>query len=220
MSIRISQVEKLDGIKSWSLLAGDDCPGRINLITKEIAEVCQGCYALGGNYRFPNVKAPRIENGTDWERDEWEDEMVTRLQGEEYFRWFDSGDMKTARLGWKMLNVMRRTPHTRHWVATRMGKFPKFQPIIAAMMSLPNVMVRFSSDDLNTYEVGTHSCVVLTEGVELQGVTVCSAYKKDEDKVAKCHGCRACWDKDIKVIGYKAHGKKMRKVIKLVEERT
>ncbi len=74
--IRISVTSKLDGIRSWSLQARDTCPGAIG------ADACKGCYATQGNYRYPNVKAPRIENREDWKRDEWEDEMVSQSGGE------------------------------------------------------------------------------------------------------------------------------------------
>jgi hypothetical protein len=44
-------------------------------------------------------------------------------------------------------------------------------------------------------------------------MTLCRAY----ENAGKCSGCRACWDKKIKVIAYPAHGQKMQKVIKLLK---
>ena len=210
----LSKTAKLDGIYSWSLTAGADCPGRFNLTTGLLAQVCEGCYATGGNYRFPNVQAVRTENKRDWASRDWEDRMVADLQGQEYFRWFDSGDAYSLTLARKILRVMKRTPDTKHWFATRMGKFPKFAPVLAEMQALPNVAVRFSADDIGTYGA-EHSCMVFDPAGEIpDGVTACSAYVAEGDKVAKCHGCRACWDKSVPVIGYKAHGRKM---IKLLE---
>lgn len=207
--IKLSKVEKLDGIWSWSLLAGVHCPGKVNALTKQIAEVCSGCYATGGNYRFPNVKAPRIANAKDWSRRAWVDDMVSALDGHEYFRWFDSGDAYSLTLARKIQRVMARTPNTKHWFATRMGKFDKFKPVLEAMASLPNVSVRFSADDIGAYGP-EHSCMVYDpSGPVPDGVKACNAYAEGDDKVAKCHGCRDCWDKTIPVIGYKAHGRKM-----------
>jgi len=38
----------------------------------------------------------------------------------------------------------------------------------------------------------------------------CEAYERD----GKCGTCRACWDKDVKVVAYVAHGQKMLKQVK------
>jgi len=43
------------------------------------------------------------------------------------------------------------------------------------------------------------------------GATECQAYQHE----GKCNGCRACYNKDVQVIAYKAHGIKMAKVIKI-----
>ena len=208
----LSKTAKLDGIYSWSLTAGADCPGKINLKTNTLAEVCAGCYAIGGNYRYPNVQAVRIQNREEWQQDDWEDQMVSALENQTHFRWFDSGDAYSLTLAWKIYRVMVRTPDTKHWLATRMGKFSKFAPVLSEMQALPNVMVRFSADDIGKYGP-EHTAMVWHDTVP-EGVTPCSSYVAEGDKVAKCHGCRACWDKSVPVIGYKAHGRKM---IKLLE---
>jgi hypothetical protein len=78
-----------------------------------------------GNYRFPNVKAPRVHNREDWKRDAWVDDMVSELDNDRYFRWFDSGDVYDIRLARKIYEVMKRTPWCLHWLPTRMHKFAK-----------------------------------------------------------------------------------------------
>lgn len=209
----LSVTAKLDGIHSWSLLAGVHCPG-MRAQTGRVAQVCEGCYATQGKYRFPSVKAVRLQNAKEWTADAWVDDMVTALKGHEYFRWFDSGDMYSVTLARKILMVMIMTPNTKHWLATRTGKFAKFKPVLDEMRKLPNVAVRFSADDVGTFSV-EHSCMVYDPSEPVpEGVKACNAYAKGEEKVAKCHGCRDCWDKTIPVIGYKAHGRKM---IKLLE---
>jgi len=42
---------------------------------------------------------------------------------------------------------------------------------------------------------------------------LCRAYEHG----GKCNGCRACYDKTVPLVSYPAHGKKMTKVIKLVQ---
>jgi hypothetical protein len=214
MAIRISVTSKLDGIRSWSLQALDTCPGSL-ASPGVLVDACKGCYATTGNYRYPNVKAPRIENREDWQRLEWVDDMVKALDSDRYFRWFDSGDMYTLGLAEKILEVMKRTPWVKHWLPTRMHKFPKFQMVLSEMQALPNVMVRFSSDSVTgDFIPGLHGSVIVPDANTLpDGVTLCRAY----ENAGKCSGCRACYDKTVGVIAYPAHGVKMAKVIKIVK---
>lgn len=209
---KISITAKLDGIKSWSLQALETCPGSIGNDGK-LVDACSGCYATGGNYRFPSVKATRQHNKEDWKNDGWVEAMVAAMQDSRYFRWFDSGDMYSLELAEKILSVMRLTPWVKHWLPTRMFKFVKFHAVIASMQALDNVVVRFSSDSVTGEVVsGTNtSTIAPTPEAHYNGVKVCEAYQHG----GKCNGCRACWNKDVNVIGYVAHGAKMNKVIKL-----
>lgn len=212
MTVRISVTSKLDGIRSWSLQALDTCPGSLNK-DGTLVPACSGCYATTGNYRFANVKAPRLENQEDWKRDAWVDDMVAALDSDRYFRWFDSGDVYALALAEKIYEVMYLTPWVKHWLPTRMHKFPKFQAVLAKMEALPNVVVRRSSDDVDgTFTAGLHGSTIVPAAEDApEGVTVCHAY----DHGGKCNSCRACWSKDVAVVGYVAHGVKMKKVIRL-----
>lgn len=213
-TIRISTTSKLDGIRSWSLQALETCPGAI-VSPGVLADACKGCYATTGNYNYPNVKEPRAANKLDWERLNWVDDMCEALDNDRYFRWFDSGDMYSLGLAEKILEVMKRTPWVKHWLPTRMHKFPKFQLVINEMKALDNVSVRFSSDSITgEFIPGTHGSVIIpTPDFQLEGASVCEAYQNE----GKCSGCRNCWDKSIDVIAYPAHGKKMQKVIKIMK---
>ena len=212
MAIRISTTSKLDGVRSWSLEARETCPGAINPATGDLVPACQGCYAVGGNYRFANVKAPRAENRDDWKRDGWAADMAAALRNDRYFRWFDSGDMYDVRLARKILQVMAMTPDVRHWLPTRMHKFAKFQPVLAAMDALPNVMVRRSSDSVTgEFDARVHGSTIVPDTAPREGVTLCHA----ANNAGKCGPCRACYSKDVPVIGYLAHGAAMSKVVKL-----
>ncbi len=209
MMVKISVTSKLDGIRSWSLQALDTCPGSI-AAPGELVDACKGCYATTGNYRYPNVKAPREHNKTDWTRMEWVDDMVRELDSDRYFRWFDSGDMYTLALAEKILEVMIRTPWCKHWLPTRMHKFPKFQQVLQRMQALDNVSVRFSSDSVTgEYIPGLHGSVIVPDASFKTPATLCRAYEHG----GKCNKCRACWDKTVPVIAYPAHGQKMSKII-------
>jgi len=210
--MKISVTSKLDGIRSWSLEALETCPGSW-AEPGVLVPACAGCYATTGNYRYPNVKAPRAHNKTDWQRMDWTDDMVQELQNDRFFRWFDSGDMYSVALAEKMLEVMQRTPWCSHWLPTRMHKFPKFAMVIRAMQALPNVMVRPSSDSIvGEFLPGLHGSVIVPDSrVNPDMVTLCRAYEHG----GRCNGCRACWDKSIDLIAYPAHGQKMAKVIRI-----
>ena len=212
--IKLSVTSKLDGIRSWSLNALDTCPGSLES-PGVLVDACKGCYATTGNYRFSNVKAPRESNKLDWQRLNWIDDMVQALENDRFFRWFDSGDMYSLGLAEKMLEVMIRTPWVSHWLPTRMHKFPKFKLVLDQMQKLKNVCVRFSSDSVQgQYIKGVHgSVIVATPQNVKKGMKLCEAYLNE----GKCDGCRACYDKKVKLIAYPAHGKTMHKVIRILK---
>jgi hypothetical protein len=138
--------------------------------------------------------------------------MVKALDSSRYFRWFDSGDMYDLRLANKILDVMIATPWVKHWLPTRMHKFIKFKGVIDRMEALDNVVVRFSSDSVTGGFVGgLNSSTIFSDTLPV-GATECQAYQHE----GKCNGCRACYDKSVSVIAYKAHGVKMAKVIKIM----
>jgi hypothetical protein len=96
-----------------------------------------------------------------------------------------------------------------------MHKFPKFSIVLQNMAALPNVSVRFSSDSVNgQFTKGLHGSVIVADSTQhTKGMTLCRAY----ENAGKCSGCRACWDKKVKVIAYPAHGQKMQKVIQILK---
>jgi hypothetical protein len=207
---KLSKASKMP-CRSWSLQALDTCPASIGA-DGELVDACKGCYATDGNYRFSNVKAPRLHNREDWKQTDWVDAMVAELDNDRYFRWFDSGDMYSLKLAEKIYAVMVATPWTRHWLPTRMHKFAKFADILAKMEALPNVVVRLSSDSINGDIIAgnTTSTIIPTISHRKPKMTICEAYERD----GKCATCRACWDKDVEVVAYVAHGRKMAKQIK------
>jgi hypothetical protein len=209
--VKLSKTSKL-GTKSWSLQALETCPGSVDK-NGELVPACSGCYATTGMYHFGAVKAVRADNKADWQRDGWTNDMVKALSKDSHFRWFDSGDMYSLSLAEKMLAIMVATPNTKHWLPTRMYKFPKFRAVLDKMMALPNVMVRFSSDAVDgTFTPGVHGSTIVPDATSAPaGVTTCPAYTQG----GKCLTCRACYDKSVAVIGYPAHGRKMAKVIKI-----
>lgn len=215
MSVKLSKARKLS-CASWSLEAIKTCPGA-RAKGGGLVPVCEGCYATTGNYRFPNVKKPRVHNREDWKRDDWVTDMVVLLAPMPFFRWFDSGDVYCEGLASKILEVMKGTPKTKHWLPTRSYKFKKIKRVLTKMKQLPNVAVRYSSDTINKFDKKVHGSVVITSDRIADGepdsnriqAHICFAYEQD----GKCGDCRDCWDKTIKTIAYPTHGNKMAKVV-------
>ena len=207
---RFSKPSKMP-CRSWSLQALDTCPAS-KKPDGELVDACKGCYATTGFYAMGSVKAPREHNREDWKNSDWVDVMAAELDNDRYFRWFDSGDLYSLALAEKVLEVMRRTPWCNHWLPTRMHKFEKFAPVLAEMQALPNVVVRLSSDSVTGETVqgaATSSTIIPTVSHSLPSMSVCEAY----DRGGKCATCRLCWSKDVAVVAYPAHGKKMIKHI-------
>ena len=206
--MKISQVGKLNS-RSWSLEAFETCPASTDS-KGELVPACKGCYAVGGNYRFKNVKNARAHNKKDWKRGEWVADMIEELDSDRYFRWFDSGDMYSLKLAYKMLEICKATPWTKHWIPTRMHKFPKFKEVIDLLNALDNVVVRLSSDGVNgeIVQEAQYSSTIIPFINSVTMATVCNAPLQD----GKCKKCRACWDKSVKVIAYAGHGAKMKKI--------
>ena len=206
--MKISKVGKLNS-RSWSLEALETCPASKGS-DGELVPACKGCYAVGGNYRFQNVKDARSHNKRDWKRSEWVADMIEELDSDRYFRWFDSGDMYSLALAEKMYEICKATPWTKHWIPTRMHKFKKFIDVIDRLNALDNVVVRLSSDGVNgeIVQEAKYSSTIIPFINSVTIATVCNAPLQE----GKCKKCRACWSKDVKVIAYAGHGAKMKKI--------
>jgi len=211
--IHLSKTSKMDGIKSWSLQAMETCPGSFNS-DGTLVPPCEMCYASVGRYHGNNVKIPRINNRAAWQDESWVIDMINMIKEEKFFRWFDSGDVYHPKLAEKIYQVMKGTPNVRHWLPTRSHKIDKIRPWLEKMNKLENVKVRYSSDSvMGEYEKGLHgSTIIPAHHTDDENLTVCGAYSRG----GKCKGCRACWDKNVDIIAYPAHGIRAKKVIRLL----
>lgn len=214
--VMLSNTKKL-GVKSWSLQALNTCPASIDS-EGNLVDACSGCYATYGNYRFNNVKATREYNKQVWQNEDFVNDFVEKLDTERYFRWFDSGDMYSLSLAKKIYEIMLNTPHVKHWLPTRMHKFKKFEGILKNMQSLPNVVIRLSSDDItgkkvNSDLIKTNSTILPSELIEGYEGFICPAYKQG----GECLTCKACYNKEIDTIAYVAHGVVMKSKIKKLD---
>lgn len=204
MAVTLSKPSKMP-CKTWSLEAGSTCPGSIDPTTKLPLPVCAGCYAKDGFYNMPNSKLVRDANREDWKRADWADDMVVALSKQSYFRWFDSGDVYHPMLALKIMEVIQRTPHVKHWLPTKSYTIPKIRVILELIKALPNASVRYSSPSIVGEFTEEHGATVIPYAETPTEATVCEAYSRN----GKCGSCRVCWDKEVKVVAYPAHGTRM-----------
>ena len=214
MTVVLSKASKVP-CKSWSLQAGTTCPGSIDSITKKPVAVCAGCYAKDGFYNMPGAVKVRDFNREDWKRDGWVADMISALKGQNYFRWFDSGDCYHPLLAAKILQVMQATPETKHWLPTKSYKIPRIRAILEQMKTLANVSVRFSSDSMIGEYDADHGSTVVPYAETPTKATMCEAYTRD----GKCGDCRACWNKSVAVVAYPAHGSRMMAMVRRMNKK-
>ena len=114
-------------------------------------------------------------------------------------------------LAFKILLVMQKTPHVQHWLPTKSYKIPRIRAILERMKSLPNAAVRYSSDSMTGEFATEHgSTVIPFADSATEATKVCDAYERS----GKCGDCRACWSKEVAVVAYPAHGRRMGKIVK------
>jgi len=177
--------------RSWSLEAGVTCPG------SHTAEVCKGCYAKKGMYRFPVVKGTRQSNRIDYKTPDWVARMVKELTKLDYMRWFDSGDLESTALATKIEEVIKLTPNVTHWLPTRSDKIKSIKTVVDRIKTLPNVAVRLSADNIGLTKLertGVNSYVIRPEDIpkaELLGITVCPVTTDANKK--SCGDCTLCY---------------------------
>ena len=197
---KLSKASKMN-CKSFSLPVNlEVCKGMIDA-TGKVKPVCQSCYAKKGFYHMPVVKAVRENNLIASKKIDFAKHMIKLLEKQKYFRWFDSGDVYSNDFLRTIEEICYNTPHVKHWIPTKSRELFN-QPTWDRLESLPNVTVRYSSPSI----IGTYE--------EKHGSTVSSVIKKSTKELfycpasnqkGKCNDCRACWNKNLKVVSYLKH---------------
>jgi len=157
--------------------------------------VCNGCYALKGNYvRFPKVGEALERRFQKLQAPSWVPAMVILISKHKYFRWHDAGDIQTLDHLKRIFEVCKLTPDTKHWMPTREASIlqqvkPEDVP--------ENLIIRMSSHmiDQGPVKFWPWTSTVVTAG------PTCPAPKQDN----QCKSCRACWNRDIANVAYGKH---------------
>lgn len=171
------------------------------LMRKNPDTICAKCYAHKGRYVFTYVKAAlynRLRSLTD---SRWVDAMVTLISNKKYFRWHDSGDIQNLDHFKKILEVVKLTPNTLHWLPTR--EFTIVSNYFNDGGICPeNIAIRLSS-----MKVDGPAPVAMARKYNLLTCTVGSTSHTCPASLQgnKCNDCRTCWDKSVFNIEYKKH---------------
>jgi len=192
----LSQTSKMP-CRSWGISATKCKTG--SKLAKKKGTVCHDCYALKGAYVWSSVRKAHERRLSLINTSGWVDNMVAAINGDEYFRWFDSGDIQDDNHLADIVRVAIATPDTKHWLPTKeylivaryMRKHGRFPKNLTVRVSSPNI-------DQAPIEHYQHTSTVHTKkpfGRE------CIAHKQDNE----CKDCRACWNPRIKNISYKYH---------------
>ena len=186
----MTKTKKMPGL-SYSLPAWECKTG--SKLRKVEGTPCFGCYALKGNYvRYPAIKKAQYYRLKSLVRDSWTTAMVAQVKRQRWFRWHDAGDVQSIDHMNKILEVVRQTPGTNHWLPTQE------RPYLPAVETVPdNLVIRLSGSKVNgpAPTAWSHTSTVVTKGA------TCPAPSQG----GKCKECRMCWTKSIKNISYGKH---------------
>jgi len=194
----LSNPSKMPG-KSWGIEARATCPAGAKL-AKIPGSVCSKCYAAKGQYQFINVKNAHNVRLEKTKGPHWASAMVTMIGSDRYFRWHDSGDLYSYKYLLKIIQVIKATPGTNHWMPTHQHNFIK--RYIRENGPLPaNLTVRMGAAMID----GKPPITTLpTSSVHKENQPIgveCGAYKRN----GECGSCRKCWNASIKNISYPQH---------------
>ena len=186
----MTKTKKMPGL-SYSLPAWECQTG--SKLRKVEGTPCFGCYALKGNYtRYPAIKKAQYRRLASLVHDSWVTAMAAQVKRQKWFRWHDAGDVQSHEHMNKILEVVRQTPGTNHWLPTQE------RPYLPAVETVPdNLVIRLSGSKVNgpAPTAWSHTSTVVTKGA------TCPAPKQG----GKCKECRMCWTKSIKNVSYGKH---------------
>ena len=202
----MTRTSKMPGL-SYSLPAWECQTGA--KLRKIPGTPCHGCYALKGNYtRYPAIKKAQYYRLASLVHDSWTTAMVTQIKRHKIFRWHDAGDVQSNDHMSKILEVVRQTPNTNHWLPTQE------RPYLPAPERVPsNLVIRLSGSKVDgpapTAWSHTSSVIIKSFFWKVQ-LWINKIFKITGKCFApiqggKCKECRQCWTKSIKNVSYGKH---------------
>ena len=163
---------------------------------------CYRCYAMKGNYLFPDVQEGLMRRFNAFNHPRWVEAMSFMINKycTTHFRWFDSGDLADISMLEKIVMVCQNTSKIRHWLPTREVKVVK--DYLKIYKKFPNnLVVRVSAPMIDGEPLKSFRW---TSTVHHKSKAIghdCPSRFQDN----KCNDCRACWDKRVTNVSYHKH---------------
>ena len=199
----LSDTSKMPG-KSWGISATLCHTGA--KLAKRPGSICSSCYACKGSYTmYPAVAAAHAKRLSAYLADpaQWRAAMVKLITGQQYFRWFDSGDVQSPAMALDILAIADSLPDVRFWIASREVAF--WRDALAVRPLPANVTLRMSAAFPDTDHVPgqslTGTVALVHTGEPQAGAHACPAPQQG----GQCGACRACWSRDVAAVTYRAH---------------
>tara|TARA_R100001163_G_scaffold65367_1_gene62293 strand:- start:1270 stop:1914 length:645 start_codon:yes stop_codon:yes gene_type:complete len=179
------------------------------VLAKQQGSVCSKCYAMNGNYRFPNVQnalwrrydllmADMDNMLVSWTHHMTE--LIYRYEDSDYFRWHDSGDLQSVTHLSAINSIAIALPNIQFWLPTR--ELDIVESYLKEFKPQPNLTIRLSVDAIgNDKEPHPLFKSLPTSSVGSNNGWQCNARQHQN----KCGACRACWQHKIKNVDYALH---------------
>ena len=172
-----------------------------SVLAKISGTPCHECYALRGFYKMPSVKKAMDKRLTFMTSKHFVDRMVYLLANEDYFRWFDSGDIQSEKMGHDIIDIVELTPWCNHWLPSK--EYKMWKNILSTRILPFNVCLRISTPldntkPINGFDNTTTTYINKDKNPAYVGFK-CLAHK---NKIYECGNCRACWDNEVSNVAY------------------
>jgi hypothetical protein len=166
--------------------------------------VCAICYCLKGRYNFNNVQNAQNKRFKSIFKKYWVEAMtiaINKLEKSGYFRFHDAGDIQNEKHLDNICRICKNLPHIKFWLPSREYRIVS-NYIIGGNKIPDNLTIRLSAYTVDGQgpTILASKLGVLTSGVSNDSFT-CPSSKQD----GECKNCRACWDKHVSNVNYKAH---------------
>lgn len=185
-------------LPTWACKTGEK-------LSKVPGSVCEKCYAKRGRMMFKGVQIAQERRLECSKQPGWKEAMVEEISKEwpRYFRWFDSGDLQSHEMMADIVWIAQQLPHIQFWLPTQEREF--VHPYTEYDLLPKNLTVRISAAmiDGNIGKAFEHNSVVADKR-DYSDAHYCPATGKDRQQTT-CGNCRACWDKNVKLIVYRKH---------------
>lgn len=128
-------------IYTFSIPAGDTCPGKTGTCGKE-------CYAAEGFFVMPNVARSHLAAYNVTKSPSFVEDAVAELKKikAKVVRVHVAGDLYSRAYAQKWLAIFRKSPQCRFFIYTRSWRIKDIRPVITKMSKLPNVRMWWSVD--------------------------------------------------------------------------